>query len=145
MLRPDDGPLHVHQGDNSDIRGVLLVRHMDDWLVACSDRDKLIQQRDWFLALCQQISILVNLQKSELTPSTSAWYLGMVLDTVSAWVRPSQKRLDRLLLALRDFRRSDSPSVFQLLRLIGHMASIEKFTSEGRSHVRSLEFCLGDA
>ena len=126
-------------------RGVRLVRYLDDWLMACDNRDHLIQHRDWLLALCLEMGIRVNFSKSELTPSKTKCYLGMDLDTVSATVRPSQKRLDRLASTLREFRRLDSPSALLWLRLLGHMTSIEKYTTEGRSRMRSLQFCLSDA
>ena len=127
-------------------RGIRLVRYIDDWLIASEDHDTLLQHRAWLLQLCEDLGILVNMEKSELTPTRSITYLGMDLDTVNALVRPSQKRLSRLADCLQRFRsRAPAPPAIEWLRLLGHMASVEKFTAEGRGRMRSLLFCLSDS
>ena len=135
----------AHVSSLTHARGIRMVRYIDDWLVAAEDQDTLCRQRDWLLALCCRLGILVNFEKSDLSPSQSPTYLGMDVDTASAVVRPSSKRLARLSSVLQEFSALASPPALLWLRLLGHMASVEKLTHTGRSRMRLLQLHLQDA
>ena len=123
-------------------RGVRLHRYLDDWLVAAQDKEELLVHRAWLLEQCLQLGLIINWEKSELSPSKSVIYLGIQIDTDANRVRPSSKRIDRFLLLLQEFSSNPSPSAWEWLRLLGHMTSLEKLLPLGRLHMRSFQFCL---
>lgn len=69
------------------------LERLDDWLVLTSSRVKLIQDRDRLLKFCRSFSIVINLEKSNPSPSQRILYLGMIIDTTAAKVFPSDQRL----------------------------------------------------
>ena len=71
--------------------GVRILRYLDDWLILASSERECLQARDLVLQLCQDLGIQVNLQKSNLTPSQSTSYLGIVLDSVNLKASPIPK------------------------------------------------------
>ena len=65
-------------------RGIRLLRYLDDWLILSSSESKTRQHVDQLLSLCRSLGIVINTEKSDLSPSRSVEYLSMVIDTVSA-------------------------------------------------------------
>ena len=60
-------------------RGIRLLRYLDDWLVLSSEK-KAKQSIREPLSLCHTLGIVINEKKSDLVPSQSAKYLGMIID-----------------------------------------------------------------
>ena len=61
--------------------GARILRYLDDWLILASSRIEALWARGIVLDLCCQLGILVNCDKSHLTPSQSATYLRMVVES----------------------------------------------------------------
>ena len=122
--------------------GIRLHRYLDDWLIVASDHQQLTQDKQWLLSLCQQLGLLINMEKSDLIPSQTATYLGMYIDTGLDRVFPSKNRIQRFLQHVLHFREQPTPPAWEWLRLLGHMTSLEKLVPMGRSHMRSLQFQL---
>ena len=78
-------------------RGIRLLRYMDDWLILSTSRIKTRQHVDQFLSFCRSLGIVINTEKSNLSPSRSVEYLGMIIDTVSAQVFPTEARIQKFL------------------------------------------------
>ena len=67
-------------------RGVRLLRYLDDWLILASSEAKTRQHVSQLLSLCHSLGIVINEQKSDLSPSRSVEYLSMTIGTISARV-----------------------------------------------------------
>ena len=52
-------------------QGVRMLRYLDNWLIMTSSREEARRARDMVLQLCQELGIVVNLEKSNFTPSQS--------------------------------------------------------------------------
>ena len=65
-------------------RGVRLLRYLDNWLILSSSETKTRHHVNQLLTLCRSLGIVINTEKSDLSPSRSVEYLGMIIDTVSA-------------------------------------------------------------
>ncbi|XP_068200862.1 uncharacterized protein [Palaemon carinicauda] len=61
-------------------QGTRLIRYLDDWLLLSDSREVLRGQGAKLLQFCNVLGITINLEKSQLIPSTRMTYLGMVLD-----------------------------------------------------------------
>ena len=84
-------------------RGVRLLRYLDDWLIMSSSEAKIKQHVNQLLALCCSLSIVINKEKSDLSPSRPVEYLGMIIDTVSARAFPTETQIQKFLSLARKF------------------------------------------
>jgi hypothetical protein len=123
-------------------RGIRLHRYLDDWLLVASSSEEAQSNTQWVLTLADQLGLLVNLKKLDLTPSQEQVYLGMRINTQIVRVFPADKRIDRLVELVQLFRESDFQPAWEWLRLIGHLVSLEKLVPMGRMHLRSLQLRL---
>ena len=85
------------------------------------------------------------MDKSELVPTQRTIFLGMQIDTVEFKVRPSEDRLSRLDAVLRSTLLEEAPSAKTYLRVLGHMASLEKLIPLARLQIRPLQQHLADS
>ena len=106
LLRPFDraASIHSRHGPNFAImhcHGFRILRYLDDWLVLGSSFQDLVQARDFLLWLCQELGVLVNLEKSSPTPTQTLDYLEKRLQTLPLRVFPTpqtcpEARISRL-------------------------------------------------
>ncbi|MCS5643736.1 MAG: reverse transcriptase domain-containing protein, partial [Dehalococcoidia bacterium] len=134
VLRPVMAMLHF--------RGVRVHCYLDDWLVVGNDITNSENNTKVVLDLAQQLGLRVNLTKSELVPTTRITYLGMVIDSVLFRAFPSQERIDKFCRLAEEFCRNVAPPAWEWLRLLGHLASLEKLVVGGRRRIRPLQFQL---
>ena len=101
-LRPSQwGSLHVY---------------LDDWLLNPISEELAKQQTQWLLDLCTRLGWVVNVEKSSLTPSQVAIYLGISLDTRVGLAYPSERRIEWWLSISGDFlagQAQTSPWAYQ--------------------------------
>ena len=119
-------------------RGIHLLQYLDDWLILSPSERKTRQHVDQLLSLCRSLGIVINTEKSDLSPSKSVEYLGMVIDTVSARAFPTEARIQKFLSLERKFLAEPSPLARQWQVLLGHMSSLEKLVPRARLRMRSL-------
>lgn len=122
--------------------GYRLYRYLDDWLLAAETAQAVSKATNFVLTKCEQLGLIVNFKKSDLTPTQSTVFLGMQLDTVPFTVKPSEDRILRFFAALRSFCHSEAPTATLYLRLMGHMSSLEKMIQLARLRIRPLQYHL---
>ena len=104
--------------------GIRMRRYLDDWLVQSSSRESLPQDLHMVLDLCQELGIVVNLEKSNLEPSQVVQYLGVVIDAQSFVASPSPDRITRLQSTAGEFLSSADPPASIWLSLLGMLSSL---------------------
>ena len=87
-------------------------------------------------------SWMVNVEKSCLTPSQVAIYLGISLDTRVGLAYPSERRIERWLSISEEFLAGQAQPALLWLRLLGHLASLEKLVPYGRLRIQPIQFQL---
>ena len=120
-------------------RGVRLRMYLDDWLILAQSRDACSVQTQSVLAEATELGFVLNLEKSELSPSQQFNYLGMAFDTSTMLVRPGAKRLARLSQSLQRLRALPSASARQITALLGSMESLSALVPLGRLYKRPLQ------
>ena len=85
---------------------------------------------------------MVNVEKSSLTPSHVAIFLGFSLDTRVGLAYPSERRIERWLSISEDLLAGQAQPALLWLRLLGHLASLEKLVPYGRLRIRPIQFQL---
>ncbi|KAK7109784.1 hypothetical protein V1264_013769 [Littorina saxatilis] len=105
-------------------KGIRLRAYLDDWLTLHQDRLTCSLHTQFVLSQSADLGFCVNQDKSELTPSQTFTYLGMIFDTVAWTVRPSLRRVDRLQTLLTSLRSQEQAPVRTLASALGQMESM---------------------
>ena len=134
VMTPVSVMLHNH--------GIRMLRYLDDWLILARSHQEAIQARDEILLLCSQLGIVMNLEKSCLSPSQTATYLGMVLVSPSLRAFPTEKRVDAVLKQIEEFLSFKKQSVVTWRCLLGRLSSLCHLVPAGRLRMRSLQLQL---
>jgi hypothetical protein len=124
--------------------GHRLYRYLDDWLLAAQSPQAATAATQFVLKICNQLGLIVNREKSELEPTQRTIFLGMQINTVQFKVRPSEDRLSRLGAALQSISHGDAATAKTYLRVMGHMASLEKLIPLARLQIRPIQQHLAD-
>ena len=123
-------------------RGARLLRYLDDWLILASSEAKTKQHVSQLLSLCHSLRIVINEQKSDLSPSRFVKCLSMTTDTISARALPTEARIQKFLTVARKFLSQPNPPAQLWQVLLGHMSSLEKLVPRARLRMRSLQWHL---
>ena len=89
--------------------GIRMRRYLDDWLVQASSREDLLRDLEVVLSLCRELRIVVNLEKSNFSPSQVVQYLEVVIDTWTFMASPSPDCVSRLWSTTGEFLCSAEP------------------------------------
>ena len=122
--------------------GVRLHVYLDDWLITCGSRQESREHTTWLLHLIQRLGWVVNMEKSELTPSLRVVYLGLDINTVTGLACPSLRRVNNWLELSSNFVAKSAQPAILWLRLLGHLISLEKLVPYGRLRIRPIQWNL---
>ena len=84
-------------------QGLWILRYLNDWLVLASSGVAALRARDSVLSLCQELGIIVNFEKPRLSPSQTASYLGMKIESPILKAFPTQEWVRKLLEQVKEF------------------------------------------
>ena len=76
------------------LAGFQILLYLDDWLVTGNSKQEVLRAKEFVLNLAQELGILINKEKSSLTPTQVLEYLGMKIDAGHFWVSPSEKQVE---------------------------------------------------
>ncbi|XP_066960826.1 uncharacterized protein [Macrobrachium rosenbergii] len=116
--------------------------YLDDWLMKAHSKAKCVEDLIKTLSLAKELGLLVNVQKSSLSPSQRVVYLGVRMDSLAFRASPSIRRVESCLSKIDDFLHREVCSANQWMSLLGTLASMEKFVKLGRLKMRPLQFYL---
>ena len=125
-------------------KGIRLHIYLDDWLLWSLDSQQLQQDMLFMLDLCALLDLIVNILKSNLTPSQEFIFLGIYFQTVSFICHPSTDRWKRLLTLLRHARNASSLCARQWIRLVGTLMSMDSQVPLDRLHRRPIQLSFRD-
>ena len=123
-------------------KGIRLIRYLDDWLILASSQEESLVARSKALDLCHSLGILLNKEKSSLTPSRSACYLGMRIETTSLRAFPTEKRISTFQSLAKKFLKEERPTAREWMKLLGHLSSLCLLVPNGRRRTRSMQIAL---
>ena len=122
--------------------GIRLLRYLDDWLILSESREASLRDLQLVLRACRDLGICINLAKSELSPSQTPQYLGMILDSRVLRAFPSEDRVLRFRRRAEAFLSDPAPQARCWETLLGTMASLTHLVSGARLRMRPLQWCL---
>ena len=112
--------------------GIRMCRYLDDWLLQASSRPLVLQALETVIHLCQDLGIVINWEKSNLIPSQRVVYLGVILDSTLFRASPSQLRVQKLCLTVKEFLSCDAQPVSLWRKLLGILSSLTSIVLGGR-------------
>ena len=104
--------------------GIRMLRYLDDWLIQASSKEECLQARETVLSLCQELGIIINLEKSQLVPTQVATYLGLVIDATTLRASSTHTRIANLHSPIEEFLSSEQQPAALWRRLLGHLSSL---------------------
>ena len=122
--------------------GVRLLRYLDDWLVLASSKEECLRARELVMNLCRELGIVINMEKSSLTPSQEIIYLGMIINSQILRASPTVERQRNLISIIEEFLSSGSQPAFLWQKILGHLSSLNQLVPGSRLRMRSLQLAL---
>ena len=83
--------------------GVLLLRYLDNWLVLATSEEACRRMKELILNLCKELGIVINMEKTSLTPTQVMTYLGMDINFVTLRASPTRTRQETLIHLIGEF------------------------------------------
>ena len=125
-----------------EARNIQLHMYLDDWLVPTQSRSDGVTQAVQLTQLCSTLGLLVNPDKSELTPSQTFTHLGTLYDLRQYRMFMTPNSLGSLQEVASPFLSETALPARQWLRLIGLLNSQEKMVHLGRFRIRFIQWDL---
>ena len=100
-------------------RGIRIHQYIDDWLVRASSSNTCLQHTQTLVTLSQDLSWLVNREKSELVPKQVFNFVGYQFDLKECKVRPTLERWQALTVKIQSILSGLVCPVRQFMSLIG--------------------------
>jgi len=115
LLRPIMA--HLHQ------QGIRSVIYLDDLLLMAQRKDLLISHVAQTVHLLEQLGFLVNQEKSQLSPSQQATYLGFVINSQEMKLYLPQTKLTQVVECCRKTLGQTSLSVREVAKVVGVLSA----------------------
>lgn len=113
--------------------------YLDDLLAKNQNSATLERDRDALLQLLSDLGFLVNMGKSDLTPSQDFIHLGMHFLTHKNRVKLPEKRVGPILDCVSMILASQASTARQWLRLLGLLNAAADIITDGRLFLRPLQ------
>ena len=118
---------------------VEIFQYLDDWLILSKTSDGVLNATKFFIKTCVELGLLVNLDKSVLTPTQTLIHLGVAWNfATNKLATPKDKRL-WLTSTCRTILNSKRSQLPLLETTLGKMISVEKVVHLGRLNYRSFQ------
>ena len=125
-------------------QGVDMFQYLDDWLLFAMSLALTARSRELTLECTRRLGFLINMAKSDLTPSVRPGFLGSDLDLLNRHALPSQERVRVVTGRARGLLRPGAPRARQWRSLLGHLASLVDLVPHARAHMRAIQLNLSD-
>lgn len=121
--------------------GIKISVYVDDFIIAANEQF-IVEHRDTVLDILNKLGIVVNLEKSSLTPECKKEYIGYIIDTdyldKYVWLQIPQKRITKVLHDIDRVLKKGRISARALARITGQCISMSKAVLPAKLKLRNL-------
>ena len=116
--------------------------YLDDWLGLNATKRGLLQDREKLLNLLIDLGFIINVKKSQLVPTQTITYIGGLFHLQEGIVCPTQERIDKIALAVKNILFKKVATAREFLHLLGLLASCVEIVQFARLHMRPIQLYL---
>jgi len=124
------------------LEGIQLYLYFDDWLVQVANFLLGTEQGKFLLSLCEELGLMVNVEKSELLPSQRFDFIGATFDLALNLVLPKEENRFTMIQRIKQFLQCPSRTAQGWLCLLGSLNSQFRFVPYGHLFLRPLQWHL---
>lgn len=121
-----------------------ISHYLDDFMQKNMDPQVLSLDLDFLMHRLQHLGFLVNIAKSDLTPSKDFNHLGMHFLTDQNRVQLTEKRIEKITSEIQNFMKHKSCTPREIAKVIGQCSSAAELLPLGRLQLRCLQFAFAD-
>lgn len=126
-------------------QGIMVFAYLDDLLVLAASPEELATALEQVKATLESLGFLINIKKSEFTPTQRLVYVGGEFDTSEGLVRLPPRRCLALSTALQSFLKVGALHPARLfMKVLGLMAATIDVVPHARYRMRPLQWHLHD-
>lgn len=119
--------------------GVQILNYLDDWLICTASKVMALRHTKMVMDHLTGLGLTINGEKSNLVPSQSTQFLGIILDSPSMKAKLSQERVASMLKMISLFKLRRLVTALECQRLIGLMAAAAHVVPLGLLHMRPIQ------
>ncbi|XP_056426617.1 uncharacterized protein LOC130367817 isoform X1 [Hyla sarda] len=121
------------------LQGIQIIPYLDDWLLVATTQELLLQHLQTTLNLLNRLGFILNPQKSELSPTKTKRFLGMIINSVCQKVFLPAEKQDKIILQVKTLIKSPSTSIRRAMQTLGLMTAAIDAVPYARAHMRDLQ------
>ena len=121
---------------------VWMLRYLNDWLILASCCKEACWAKDKVPSFCQELGIVVNLDKPSLVPSQSIVYLGIKIESHAFRASLTPLRIEKFFSIAEKFLSSKVNSAKCWRVLLGHLTFLKYLVPGSRLYMRALQLAL---
>ena len=147
-VRSDLCPPGVYQGNSSPLghhahlHAVCLLQYLDDWLLRSPNKSLLARQTSWLLDIIRRVGFVVNVAKSQLTPTQRLIHIGVEYHLDLGLMFPPMTRVQKFEDKISTLMSVPITTAYFFLSLLGLLSSATDAIPLGRLHLRPLQLYL---
>ncbi|XP_074112632.1 uncharacterized protein LOC141536193 [Cotesia typhae] len=120
-------------------RGIRVAVYLDDFLVACQNRSKLLKQIEMIVRLLVSLGWQINWDKSILEPCQELDFLGITWSTQTGVIKLPLKKAVSIQTLVQEGLRDQSCTLKKAQSLLGHLNFASFVVPRGQLHCRHLQ------
>ena len=126
---------HVH------LHVVCLLQYLDDWLLRSINKSLLARQTSWLLDVIRRVGFVLNVAKSQLTPTQRLIHIGVEYHLDLGLMFPPMTRVQKFEDKISTLMSVPITTAYFFLSLLGLLSSATDAIPLGRLRLRPLQLC----
>ena len=129
-------------GHHAHLHAVCLLQYLDDWLLRSPNKSLLARQTSWLLDIIRRVGFVVNVAKSQLTPTQRLIHIGVEYHLDLGLMFPPMTRVQKFEDKISTLMSVPITTAYFFLSLLGLLSSATDAIPLGRLHLRPLQLYL---
>ena len=129
-------------GHHAHLHAVCLLQYLDDWLLRSPNKSLLARQTSWLLDIIRRVGFVLNVAKSQLTPTQRLIHIGVEYHLDLGLMFPPMTRVQKFEDKISTLMSVPITTAYFFLSLLGLLSSATDAIPLGRLHLRPLQLYL---